>query len=51
MTSSQRQQVRKLAVRLGKTDSELVRELIEGGLVAESNGRRLALPISIGNLR
>jgi predicted transcriptional regulator len=42
LSGEQREQVRKLAVKLGKTDSELVRELIERGLAAESVGRRLA---------
>lgn len=37
-----RQRLRKLASQTGKTDSELVREVIERHLAAESVGRRLA---------
>ena len=39
---SQRQRLRELASQLGKSDSELVREMIERGLAEESIGRRLA---------
>jgi predicted transcriptional regulator len=42
LDEDQRQQLRKLASQLGKTDSELVREMIERRLAAESVGRRLA---------
>jgi hypothetical protein len=37
-----RRQLRKLASRLGKTDSELVRQMIERGLAEEAVGRRIA---------
>jgi predicted transcriptional regulator len=42
LDENQRQRLRKLAARLGKTDSELIREMIHRGLAEESVGRRLA---------
>lgn len=42
LDEQQRQQLRKLSSKLGKTESELVRELIERGLAEESIGHRLA---------
>ena len=41
LDEDQRQQLRRLASQRGKTDSELVREMIERGLAEESVGRRL----------
>lgn len=42
LDQERRNQLRKLAAKLGKTDSELVREMIEKELVEESVGRRLS---------
>jgi predicted transcriptional regulator len=42
LDEDQRQQLRKLASQLGKTDSEMVRDMIERGLAEESVGSRLA---------
>ncbi|MEX1026817.1 MAG: CopG family transcriptional regulator [Candidatus Paceibacterota bacterium] len=42
LDEDQRQRLRKLASQMGKTDSELVREMIERYLAAESVGGRLA---------
>ena len=42
LDEDQRQRLRKLASQMGKTDSELVREMIERHLAAESVGCRLA---------
>jgi predicted transcriptional regulator len=38
----QRRQLRELASKLGKSDSELVRQMIERGLAEEPVGRRIA---------
>ncbi len=42
LPEERRQQLRELASTLGKTDSELVRQMIERGLTEESVGRRIA---------
>ncbi len=42
LRDEQRQQLRELAEKLGKSDSEIVREMIERGLAEESVGRRLS---------
>lgn len=41
LSEVQRQELHELASKLGKSDSVLVRELIERGLAEESIGRRL----------
>ena len=42
LRDEQRQQLRELAAKLGKSDSEIVREMIERSLAEESVGHRLA---------
>lgn len=42
LPEKQREQLRALAARLGKSDSEMVRALIERSLAEESLGHRLA---------
>jgi hypothetical protein len=42
LSEKQRQQLRKLATRLGKSDSELVRQMIERGLAEATLGQRIA---------
>lgn len=42
LPEDQRRKLRELASRLGKSDSELVRQMIERGLAEESVGRRIA---------
>lgn len=42
LREEQRRQLRRLASKLGKSDSEIVRAMIERGLAEESVGRRLA---------
>lgn len=42
LDEQRREELHQMAVTLGKTDSQLVREFIERGLVEESLGHRLA---------
>lgn len=42
LSEQQKRQLRRLASKLGKSDSELVRQMIERELAAETLGRRVA---------
>ena len=42
LSDHQRQQLHELATKLGKSDSEIVREMIERNLAKESVGHRIA---------
>jgi len=42
LSEEQKRKLHQLAKRLGKSDSELVRQMIERGLAEESLGRRIA---------